>query len=962
MNLTLRFKILFSFVILMCQTSIFYGQDTIRIPSNFPKIQDALDIARTNTVILVAPGTYYENLVWPSDIDGISLIGSKGSAVTIIDGGNTGRVVHMVAPNPGTGNNLISQATLLKGFTIQHGKTISEDGAGLRCFYANPKLEDLRIIQNEGSGSGCVGAGAYLFGYSGVIKNCEVSNNRITATGTANAPGMAVVYLNDVSVTDCSFLFNTSVSGINSSGGGLLLTKTSNSPAIPANIRVTNCRFDQNAIRATNLSNGGGLFMRGNLSEDQTSLFVENCIFYQNEAKLSGGAMYGEAKNINIKQCLFFNNTASSGGGMFVNKAEKVDITWSRFTQNEALAGAGLYLDVVYTNKVRNSRFDHNRSLPGMVVKGSAVYHNTEYSSLILENVVLDHNAENPVYTVDENVSIKFCTSYLNEKSTFEGKTDVYIDNSILWNLSEKEATNQDIDLWIGTSLVKGEEPDDFILNENPLMVSDEIPVPTLLSPCINFGENWSLEIKQDIQGYPRTMPTGSQSDIGAYEVDQYNSFVTVRYFYDKNQNGSRENDEPWLRFGKATDNKGKTYVNTTEKGSKIFLRPGNQRVSYLEDLFGEWKLTNEKDHTFFVNSWEYQRDVSFGLFPLKTVSQLSSFMASDPVRCGKRSSFVVAASNSGTTTSDGQLRLRLDEKVSNITFVDLPDVTISDLEYGWNFVGLEPGQVLAKSFFIQAPDQIVSGQTETLFSFCHHISGFTDTETICYQAPVHCKDVSDEKVATPQHEDFYHLIDRPLTYTIRFQNTGIDFARNVIIHDVIDSSFDITSLKILHTSHEEVLSVFYDDVSRQVSFEFKNIFQTDSFTHSEESRGYVTYSVLNKKELPLLTVVENKAQIIFDNFSPVVTNTTRNILVDKISSYVDDKTLTDIQVFPNPTADRVVFSRPVDSAEFYTLQGQCIQKSASTDHLMMDFPTGLYILRLSSEGKVSSFKITVVK
>jgi hypothetical protein len=335
--------------------------------------------------------------------------------------------------------------------------------------------------------------------------------------------------------------------------------------------------------------------------------------------------------------------------------------------------------------------------------------------------------------------------------------------------------------------------------------------------------------------------------------------------------------------------------------------------------------------------------------------------MASDPIRCGKRSSFVVAASNSGTTTSDGQLRLRLDEKVSNITFVDLPDVTISDLEYGWNFVGLEPGQVLAKSFFISAPEQIVPGQTETIFLFCHHISGFTDTETICYQAPLHCIDVSDEKVATPQREDFHHLKDRPLTYTIRFQNTGIDFARNVIIRDVIDTSFDITSLKILHSSHEEVLSVFYDDVSRQVSFEFKNIFQTDSFTHSEESRGFVTYSVINKKEVLLQTVLENKAHIIFDHFSPIVTNTTRNILVDKISSHVDDITLTDIQVFPNPTAERVVFSKPVDSAKLYTLQGQCIHKSESTDHLMTDFPAGIYILRLTSEGKVFTCKITVV-
>jgi len=101
----------------------------------FNSIQAALDFAGMGDTILVAPGTYLENIEIDNQNNMISsyyIIDSDSSHIenTIIDGGGQGRVISINQAGPNT---------KLIGFTIQNGYT-STFGGGLYCVDSYPTI------------------------------------------------------------------------------------------------------------------------------------------------------------------------------------------------------------------------------------------------------------------------------------------------------------------------------------------------------------------------------------------------------------------------------------------------------------------------------------------------------------------------------------------------------------------------------------------------------------------------------------------------------------------------------------------------------------------------------------------------------------------------------------------------------------------------------------------------------
>jgi len=105
--------------------------------STLNTIQAGLDSCADNDIVLVAPGTYYENIVWPYT-QGIHLTSELGPEVTIIDGDSTGVVIACTT--------YVDTSTIIKGFTIRNG--CAAYAAGILCDSASPSICDNIVTDN----------------------------------------------------------------------------------------------------------------------------------------------------------------------------------------------------------------------------------------------------------------------------------------------------------------------------------------------------------------------------------------------------------------------------------------------------------------------------------------------------------------------------------------------------------------------------------------------------------------------------------------------------------------------------------------------------------------------------------------------------------------------------------------------------------------------------------------------
>jgi hypothetical protein len=139
---------------------------TINVPADQPTIQAAINVARNGDIVMVAPGTYFENVNFSGKA--ITVRSASGPKVTIIDGGNIGTVV--------TFNSGETFSSALRGFTIQHGQAGSavDGGGGVYVNNASPEIIGNVITHNTACGNG---AGMDLEFSRAVVLNNVIENN-----------------------------------------------------------------------------------------------------------------------------------------------------------------------------------------------------------------------------------------------------------------------------------------------------------------------------------------------------------------------------------------------------------------------------------------------------------------------------------------------------------------------------------------------------------------------------------------------------------------------------------------------------------------------------------------------------------------------------------------------------------------------------------------------------------------
>ena len=141
------------------------------------------------------------------------------------------------------------------------------------------------------------------------------------------------------------------------------------------------------------------------------------------------------------------------------------------------------------------------------------------------------------------------------------------------------------------------------------------------------------------------------------------------------------------------------------------------------------------------------------------------------------------------------------------------------------------------------------------------------------------------------------------LTYTVHFQNTGLNEVSSIRVEDVLSTNLDWQTLEVIGNSHdfEYEYHAFYGHFN--VYFNDANL--PTHLADEMASRGYIQYRVKPLSSLPFGTVIENSAKVYFDNelhleTDPAVTSYTGDLGLDEFN---DEFAVT---LYPNPNQGEI--------------------------------------------------------
>ena len=214
-------KLALAVAFLVLAPSVLHAGSTIHVPGDVATIQGAIAIAQNGDTVLVAPGTYDEELDFLGKAIAVrseagaqtTILTNVNAAVSFVNGEGPGSVLHGFTV---TGNNNSLHAAiyspgaspLIQRCVIRDNHSSVSAAAGV---FGDPTLEDCRIEDNL-NGNGTAG----VYG-APTLRRCILSGNQ--------GYDAAALYLTGGRLEDCQVVGNSSEEG--SSGGAVSISSVS---------------------------------------------------------------------------------------------------------------------------------------------------------------------------------------------------------------------------------------------------------------------------------------------------------------------------------------------------------------------------------------------------------------------------------------------------------------------------------------------------------------------------------------------------------------------------------------------------------------------------------------------------------------------------------------------------------------------------------------------------------------
>jgi parallel beta-helix repeat protein len=318
--------------------------EVLHVPAEWKSIQEAIDEASHGDTIVVAPGTYKENIYFKGKA--VTVKSSHGPNRTVLDGTRSGPVVHFIF-----GEWLDS---VLTGFTVRNG--LAPQGGGVYCDGSSPTVRGNKIVLNKAD----IGGGIYCTQYAFP----EIADN-IISQNLATFMGAGI----------CTVESTPLVSGnrINANFGD----------GIACAVFAVDIRFNEitdNEGSGIDLNDSWG-HVKGNFissnHESGISLWMSDPIVANNLVHYNGDSGIRmdtcDSYAPDILNCTLVLNQADEGGGIFCLDS-KPTVVNTILWDNDADTGAEIFIESLFSTSEMDISYSDVRDGQGQVfVDGSSV-------------------------------------------------------------------------------------------------------------------------------------------------------------------------------------------------------------------------------------------------------------------------------------------------------------------------------------------------------------------------------------------------------------------------------------------------------------------------------------------------------------------------------------------------------------------------------------------------------------
>ncbi len=444
-------------------------------------------------------------------------------------------------------------------------------------------------------------------------------------------------------------------------------------------------------------------------------------------------------------------------------------------------------------------------------------------------------------------------------------------------------------------------------------------------------------------------------------------SYITGNVYNDANGNGVKDAGENGLAniiVNEATQN---YYTSTDSSGDYAMLFVDSALTYSLHALpMTYWNITSSP-LTYSINPLTQScSSADFGMQATPNVHDVSITANAGNIPWPNANVTIFATyHNGGTVVESGDSIFFVKDSHLSFTSSTPAPALVSGDSLVWTYSNLLINEFRNITLHLQADTTITMGDTLHSSWTIHPLSGDAapaNNHVVHNQA---CMLAFDPNIKTVS-PDGNILNTQELAYTIHFQNTGTGSAVNVFIRDTLDANLDINTFKLTGFSHPLSYTI---NGAGQLLFTFANIFLPDSNSNEPASHGLVSYTIKPKTTLASGSQIHNTASIVFDYNTPIVTNTTQNIIIENIPNAIGNVDVADnsIMIYPNPAHDAITLASSTafkqTSITLSDISGKVLlQKEyngGAEIHLDLSaLPKGVYLMAINDAGRVVRKKV----